>query len=124
MFLFVLSALAGGCSREPEGQPAVDESTYVELMTKLVLLRDSMRTINLPYWSQQQVLDSVEASIVEEYGVEADDLFEFARVAGRDPERMQRLWKAIQQRADSIRPPPESETDEDGRGAAARRQGG
>lgn len=87
----------------------VNDSVYVEIMTRLVLVKDSMVSINLPYWSQQSELDSLEKSIASEEGVTAEDLFEFARVAGRDPLRMGRLWEMIRQRVDSIRPPDEEE---------------
>ena len=76
-------------------------------MSHLLLLRDSLNAIDLPYWSQQQVLDSVERALSEERGLTADDLFEFARTAGRDPVRMQELWTRIQARFDSLRPPEE-----------------
>ncbi len=85
----------------------MNDSVYIEIMTRLVLVKDSMTSINLPYWSQQYELDSVEAVIAAEEGVTADDLFEFARVAGRDPSRMGRLWETIRLRVDSIRPPDE-----------------
>ncbi len=105
----------------------VNDSVYVEVMTRLVLVKDSMTSINLPYWSQQSELDSVETMIAVEEGVTADDLFEFARVAGRDPARMGRLWEVIRQRVDSIRPPDEEEPETDqapARGGDRRRRAG
>lgn len=106
----------------------IDDSLYVEIMTRLVVVRDSMDDIRLPYWSQQQALDSVEAAVETEYGVTADDLFRFARSTGRDPARMKRLWETIRTRVDSVRPddsaPGDSAAEEDARRrAAARRQG-
>lgn len=100
------------CSRQPDERLVVGDSTYVDVMVHLLLLRDSLDEINLPHWSQQQVLDSVEGAIAEERGITADDLFEFSRTAGRDAVRMMNLWKEIQARMDSIRPPEEE--DEDG----------
>lgn len=101
----------------------VDDSVYVEVMTRLVLVKDSMVSIKLPYWSQQHELDSVEKVIASEEGVTADDLFEFARDAGRDATRMRRLWEVIRQRVDSVRPPDQEETGTDqapARGGARR----
>ena len=70
-------------------------------------------------------LDSVEQVIASEEGVTADDLFEFARDAGRDPARMGRLWEDIRQRVDSLRPPDEEEerTDQAPARGGARRVG-
>ena len=96
-------------------------------MTRLVLVKDSMVSINLPYWSQQHELDSLEKVIGTEEGVTADDLFEFARDAGRDPARMGRLWEVIRLRVDSIRPPDEEEAETDQappRGGIRRRRAG
>jgi len=104
----------------------VNDSVYVEVMTRLVLVKDSMVAINLPYWSQQSELDSLEKVIASENGVTADDLFEFSRDAGRDPVRMGRLWEIIRQRVDSIRPPDEEEAGTDqapARGTRRRRAG-
>ncbi len=105
----------------------VNDSVYVEVMTRLVLVKDSMVSINLPYWSQQHELDSLETVIAAEEGVAADDLFEFARDAGRDPERMGRLWEVIRMRVDSIRPPDEEDAETDqapARGGTRRRRAG
>lgn len=119
----VISAYA--CSGAPDEDRVVNDSMYVEIMTRLVLVKDSMVSINLPYWSQQHELDSVEQVIASEEGVTADDLFEFARDAGRDPARMGRLWEDIRQRVDSLRPPDEEEerTDQAPARGGARRVG-
>jgi hypothetical protein len=125
--LLLLAAAGPGCSGAPEEDRVVNDSVYVEVMTRLVLVKDSMRSINLPYWSQQSELDSLEKMIASEEGVTADDLFEFARDAGRDPLRMGRLWEVIRQRVDSIRPPDEEETEADqapARGDTRRRRAG
>jgi hypothetical protein len=108
----VLGAGLPGCSRQPDEGLVVGDSTYVDVMAHLLLLRDSLDAINLPHWSKQQVLDSVETAIADERGVTADDLFEFSRTAGRDAVRMMNLWTEIQARVDSIRPP--GEEDEEG----------
>lgn len=125
--LLLLPATAPGCSGAPEDDRVVNDSVYVEIMTRLVLVKDSMVSINLPYWSQQHELDSVETVIAAEEGVTADDLFEFARDAGRDPARMGRLWEVIRLRVDSIRPPDEEEAETDqapARGGTRRRRAG
>jgi hypothetical protein len=124
--LLLLPATVPGCSGAPEEDRVVNDSVYVEVMTRLVLVKDSMVSINLPYWSQQHELDSLETVIASEEGVTADDLFEFARDAGRDPERMGRLWEVIRLRVDSIRPPDEEEAETDqapARGTRRRRAG-
>lgn len=122
--LVLAPATAAGCSSAPESESVVSDSVYVELMTRLVLVKDSMMSINLPYWSQQQELDSLEKLIAAEEGVTADDLFEFARTAGRDPVRMRRLWETIRLKVDSIRPQEEEEADGQApeRGSATRRR--
>jgi hypothetical protein len=109
--LLLLPATVPGCSGAPEEDRVVNDSVYVEIMTRLVLVKDSMMSINLPYWSQQSELDSLEKVIASETGVTAEDLFEFAVVAGRDPLRMGQLWEVIRQRVDSIRPPDEEESE-------------
>jgi hypothetical protein len=124
--LLLLPATVPGCSGAPEDDHVVNDSVYVEVMTRLVLVKDSMVAINLPYWSQQSELDSLEKVITSEKGVTANDLFEFSRDAGRDPARMGRLWEVIRQRVDSIRPPDEEEAGTDrapARGTRRRRAG-
>lgn len=106
------------CSRPPDDALLVGDSAYVDIMVHLLLLRDSLQAINLPHWSQQQVLDSVEAAIAEERGITADDLFAYSSTAGRDAVRMQSLWREIQARVDSIR--PAEEDGEAGNGSAER----
>jgi hypothetical protein len=125
--LLLLPATAPACSGAPEEDRVVNDSVYVEVMTRLVLVKDSMVSINLPYWSQQSELDAVETMIAAEEGVTADDLFEFARDAGRDPVRMGQLWEVIRQRVDSIRPPDEEDSETDqapARGGDRRRRAG
>lgn len=123
-----LPAVGLGCSRADSAATVIDDSLYVEIMTRLVVVRDSMDDIRLPYWSQRQALDSVEAAVEADYGVTADDLFRFARATGRDPARMRRLWETIGERVDSLRPseePAVDETaDEEPRGGALRRRAG
>ena len=107
--LLSLAAAGSGCANPPEQGVVVNDSVYVAVMTRLLLVKDSMVSVNLPYWSQQQTLDSVEKVIAAEEGVTADDLFEFARTAGRDPTRMRSLWELVRQRVDSLRPPKDEE---------------
>lgn len=117
----LLPAAGLGCAGGAGEGSVVDDSLYVEIMTRLVVVRDSMDEIRLPYWSQQQALDSVEAAVETEYGVTADDLFRFARSTGRDAERMKRLWETIGARVDSIRPEDSAPEDSAAEEAASRR---
>lgn len=110
LLLSMLPAAGFGCSPPSRDDLVVGDELYVDIMTELVLTKDSLQDLDLPYWSRQQALDSVERVLAEERGVTAEDLFEYARVAGRDAARMQGLWETIGARVDSIRP-PEAEAD-------------
>ena len=101
----LLAGMAVDCARPPITELAVNDSVYVEVMTRLVLFRDDLLERRGGPGYRVKMLDSLEIAVAEELGVTAEDLFAFSEVAGRDPERMKRLWELVLAAVDSLRPP-------------------
>ncbi len=106
----LLAGVAVDCTRPPTTEPAVNDSVYVEIMTRLVLFREDLLENRGGHGYRVRMLDSLEIAVAEELGVTAEDLFAFSEVAGRDPERMKGLWELVLAAVDSLRP-PEAETE-------------
>ncbi|MEE8447795.1 MAG: hypothetical protein V3S52_09100 [Gemmatimonadota bacterium] len=83
----------------------MNDSVYVQVMTRLVLFRKDLLESRGGHGYRVRMLDSLEIALAEELGVTAEDLFAFAEVAGRDPERMKGLWELVLAAVDSLRPP-------------------
>ncbi len=125
--LLLLAGVAVDCARPPTTKIAVNDSVYVEVMTRLVLFREDLLERRGGHGYRVRMLDSVETALAEELGVTAEDLFAFSEVAGRDPERMRRLWELVLAAVDSLRP-PDAEAEQSGpdvspASAALRRDG-
>lgn len=79
----------------------MSDSVYVEVMARLVLLEPDMtseadvRLGGLPR-------DSARRRVLERYGVDAEQLVEFAEERGRTPAAMAAIWQRIQQLSDSL----------------------
>lgn len=101
----LLTGAAVDCAGPPTTELAVNDSVYVEIMTRLVLFREELLERRGGYGYRVRMLDSVEMALAEELGVTAEDLLAFSEVAGRDPERMKRLWELVLAAVDSLRPP-------------------
>lgn len=84
----------------PRGLPA--ESTYVSAMARLALLDTTLTRAYEP--SQLAVpLDSARRLVLAERNVQPRDLEAFAERWGDDPERMERVWRRIDEVSDSLR---------------------
>ena len=101
----LLAGVAADCARSPATEIAVNDSVYVQVMTRLVLFRKDLLESRGGHGYRVRMLDSLEIALAEELGVTAEDLFAFAEVAGRDPERMKGLWELVLAAVDSLRPP-------------------
>ena len=101
----LLAGVAVDCARPPTTETAVNDSVYVEVMTRLVLFREDLLERRGGRGYRVRTLDSLEIAMAEELGVTAEDLFAFSVVAGRDPERMKGLWELVLAAVDSLRPP-------------------
>ncbi len=101
----LLAGVAVDCTRPPASELAVNDSVYVEVMTRLVLFREDLLESRGGHGYRVRMLDSLEIAVAEELGVTAEDLFAFAEVAGRDPKRMKGLWELVLAAVDSLRPP-------------------
>jgi hypothetical protein len=88
----ILGAQMAACSTQDA--LALSDDTYVKVMAELVELSDS---------SPGEPTDSARAAVLERSGVSEEQMLAFAEGAGRDPERMERLWTAIQAVVDSGR---------------------
>lgn len=97
----LLVLLLGACAG-PERSPApVPDSTYVEVMARLSRVRSGRVDPDADSLAPGKA-DSLRRRILEEHGVSASDLEQFARVVGDEPARMQRLWERIRARVDSL----------------------
>lgn len=98
--MLLLSAAA--CGGEEAARPPVADSAYVEAMARMVLL-DTAVSPNLESPLTGAALDSARQRILDTYGVDAEQLLEFARTRGDDPRRMQAIWARVYQLSDSLR---------------------
>ncbi len=109
--LLLLAAACGdGGPEEPAG--VVPDSVYVEAMARLVLL-DTAVSPTLEPAPAGAALDSARERVLTRWGVDAEDLLEFARNRGEDPERMQAVWQRVYEMSGSLkeddwRPLPDS----------------
>jgi len=101
----LLTGVAVDCARPPVTEITVNDSVYVEVMTRLALFREDLLESRGGLGYRVRMLDSLEIAVAEEFGVTAEDLFAFSEVAGRDPERMKKLWELVLAAVDSLRPP-------------------
>lgn len=101
----LLAGVAADCAPSPATEIAVNDSVYVQVMTRLVLFRKDLLESRGGHGYRVRMLDSLEIAVAEELGVTAEDLFAFAEVAGRDPERMKGLWELVLAAVDSLRLP-------------------
>ncbi len=107
----LLAGVAVDCTGpSTTAEPAVNDSVYVQVMTRLVLFREDLLESRGGHGYRVRMLDSLEIAVTEELGVTAEDLFAFSEVAGRDPERMKGLWELVLAAVDSLRP-PDAETE-------------
>ena len=109
----LLAGVAVDCTRPPASKPTVNDSVYVEVMTRLVLFREDLLERRGGGGYRVRTLDSLEIALAEELGVTAEDLFAFSVVAGRDPERMKGLWELVLAAVDSLRPPEAEQPEPD-----------
>lgn len=80
--------------------PPVDDSIYVEVMARLVLLDSTVTpTASVPRGASA---DSLRERVLERWSVDADGLLEYARRRGTRPRQMQAIWKRIRELSDSL----------------------
>jgi hypothetical protein len=90
MLCVILGAQMAACS--VGDALALSDDTYVRVMAELLAVSD---------FSAGESADSARAAVLERIGVSEEQVLAFAEGAGRDPERMERLWTAIQALVDS-----------------------
>ncbi|MEN8144578.1 MAG: hypothetical protein ABFS14_06450 [Gemmatimonadota bacterium] len=86
----ILTAQIAACSGADS--VALSDDTYIRAMAELQALADSTRG---------EPADSAREAVLERVGTNQEQILAFAEAAGRDPERMERLWTAIQAAMDS-----------------------
>lgn len=117
--LLLAAALAGwgllsaACAGREASDPALPDSTYVDVMARLSLIREAGQGRPRPGASGRSGAgfttgaDSLEREairgVLRESGVEEGALVDFARQVGDEPERMSALWERIQAVSDSLR---------------------
>lgn len=93
-----LLACGGG---EPSASGVVSDSTYVEVMARLVLLDSTMTSpAEVPLGGLDR--DSARRIVLRRHGVDADELLRFAEERGRSPEVMADVWRRVQELGDSL----------------------
>ena len=107
------SLALGGCAGREASDPALAESTYVDVMARLSLIREAGEGGPRPGAAGPSGggfttgADSLEQEAIQgvlrEAGVGEEALVDFARQVGDEPERMSALWERIQALADSLR---------------------
>lgn len=110
--------LTAGCGGEGDEASATKlaPDRYVDVMARLALV-DTAMTTSVQVGPLSISPDSARRLILERWSVTGDELVSFARVASRDPARMQKLWERVMSTADSLREAgwtPESEPDAGG----------
>lgn len=93
---------ATACGGEDAARSPVPDSAYVEAMARMVLL-DTAVSPSLDPPLSGPALDSARQRVLERYGVDTEQLLEFARTEGDDPGRMQAVWQRVRQLSDSLR---------------------
>lgn len=100
--LFGLGACGTEASDGDEIAPSVSDSTYVAVMIDLLLL-DAEAASGDAGDESEVTLDSARAEALAKYGVTAQQMIDFADVVGRDPGRMELMWRQITNVFDSVR---------------------
>ncbi|MEE9208163.1 MAG: hypothetical protein V3U67_07305 [Gemmatimonadota bacterium] len=90
MFCAVFGAQISACS--PGNAQSLSDDTYIRVMADLLVLSDSKGGSST---------DSARAAVLARLGVSEAQVLKFAGAVGRDPERMEVLWTAIQAAVDS-----------------------
>lgn len=99
--LFLLAGCGEGGTTGGEEGAGVADSVYVEVMARLVLL-DSVMTPPSRHPEADVPHDSLRARILRRWNVSGDQLLEYARLRGSEPEGMQRIWLRIRELSDSL----------------------
>jgi hypothetical protein len=88
--MFLAAALAGGCAGGGRGS-AMSDSSYIELMTELIALKNTMGTgtLDLP----KERLDAM-----ARHGVTLEDLEKKAVLLADDPSRALAVWSKIREK--------------------------
>lgn len=96
-----LALLVSACGGETPPATEVPDSVYVEVVARLMLVDSAFGTApGLP--AGDAPVDSLRARILEEWGVRGDELVEFARTRGAEPEQMQAIWRRVRDLRDSL----------------------
>lgn len=101
----VASPACGGEAPEPG---PVSDSTYVDVMARLWLVQERHDR------EDAEAADSARRAVLAERGVSEADLRAYAERHGDDPRRMAELWRAVEAKAEELRPPvPDEQEDEE-----------
>lgn len=112
-----LLLLVAACGGPDAGERAVPDSVYVEAMARLVLLDTAVPPTLEPALSGAS-LDSARGRVLRRWGVDDEELLEFARNRGDDPERMQAIWQRVYELSSTLREQDWSPASEGGPGGA------
>lgn len=103
--LALLSAalLASACGGDGgTGTETLSDSLYVEVMARLVVLDSALSPTPDEAAVDRTLTDSLRARVLDSRGVEPDQLLEYARTRGADPERMEAVWRRVHELSDSL----------------------
>lgn len=98
---------APSCDGEATDPGLVSDSTYVDLMARLWLVQERHGR------EEDEAADSARRAVLAERGVSEADLRRYAERHGDDPFRMAELWRAVEAKAEELRPPEPNELDEE-----------
>lgn len=101
--LLAAAILVPGCGGDDGGgtQPLSD-SVYVEVMARLVVLDSALSPSPEAASGDGGRADSLRARVLESRGVDADQLLDYARTRGASPERMEAVWRRVDELSDSL----------------------
>lgn len=102
--LLAAAILVPGCGGDDDGggTQLLSDSVYVEVMARLVVLDSAFSPSPEAASGGGERGDSLRALVLESRGVDADQLLDYARTRGASPERMEAVWRRVDELSDSL----------------------